>query len=129
VTGSLAWPAALLYAAGIFWTLGYDTIYAYQDAQDDALVGIKSTARLFGDRPRRWVAGFYVLAIGLLGVAGSLAQENYAFYILTALAGCSALRQIATWNPADPANCLKRFRDNRDFGLIVFIAICLGRWF
>jgi 4-hydroxybenzoate polyprenyltransferase len=120
VTGALAWPPFLLYLGGILWTIGYDTIYAHQDREDDALIGIKSTALLFGDRTRPILAVFYVLAVILIGVAGMLAGAGALFWLgLTAFAAHLAW-QIARLDIGDPGLCLALFKSNRDAGLILF---------
>ena len=75
-TGSLDWPALALYASGIFWTLFYDTIYAHQDKEDDALIGVKSTARLFGDQTRVWLRGFMMASVSLMALAVFLARRQ-----------------------------------------------------
>ena len=123
VRGDIAAPALVLYAAGFFWTLGYDTIYAHQDKEDDALVGIKSTARLFGDRSRPWIGSFFAVCLALLALTGWLAGLSWPFYAGLALAAVHAVRQTVSVNFDDPRNCLARFRSNRDFGLIVLAAI------
>lgn len=130
VMGEIGLPHVLAYIAGIFWTLGYDTIYAHQDKRDDALVGIKSTALLFGDRSVRWVALFYALALGFLALAGwaegdELGQQAYLWGLL--IAACFAAVQLVLWKPDDQENCLRRFKANRAFGLIVLGAIVVGK--
>jgi 4-hydroxybenzoate polyprenyltransferase len=127
VRGDIATPALVLYAAGFFWTLGYDTIYAHQDKEDDALVGIKSTARLFGDRSRPWIGGFYAVCLALLALTGWLAGLSWPFYAGLALAAIHAVWQTASADFDDPKNCLIRFKSNRDFGLIVLAAIIAGQ--
>ena len=119
-------PAALaLYAAGIAWTLFYDTIYAHQDKEDDALIGVKSTARLFADQSGWWLRLFLVLTVILLGLAILLAllPNRQPLQLATALAapwamGWHMARQMARLDLDDPASCLSAFRANRDAGLI-----------
>jgi 4-hydroxybenzoate polyprenyltransferase len=126
-TGELATPALLLYAAGFFWTLGYDTIYAHQDKADDALIGIRSTARRLGAATPRWLWGFYTVTLGLLAAAGWSAGLGFGFYaLLLAVAGHFAW-QIRTLDLDDPRSCLRRFRSNRELGLLVFLAIVAGK--
>ena len=131
-TGSLGWPAVILYVAGISWTLFYDTIYAHQDKEDDALIGVKSTARLFGENTQPWLRGFLIAAVLLLGVAVIAAmvpaQANVLALVL-ALAGAwgfgwHMLWQLRQLDTEDADNCLRLFRSNRDAGLIpaVFLA-------
>jgi 4-hydroxybenzoate polyprenyltransferase len=124
-TGTLAWPAIILYAAGIAWTLFYDTIYAHQDTEDDALIGVKSTARLFGDRSHRWLSGFLIATVSLAGAAVMAALVPKASVLALALGLCGAwalglhlLWQLRQLKPEDPATCLRLFRSNRDAGLI-----------
>jgi 4-hydroxybenzoate polyprenyltransferase len=126
-TGGLAPPALLLYAAGFFWTLGYDTIYAHQDKADDALIGVRSTARRLGAATPRWLWGFYGVTLALLAAAGWSAALGPWFYpLLLPVAGHFAW-QIRTLELDDPRSCLRRFRSNRDLGLLVCLAIVAGR--
>ncbi len=127
VRGDITAPALVLYAAGFFWTLGYDTIYAHQDKEDDALVGIKSTALLLGDRSRPWIAGFFAACIALLAVTGWLVGLSWPFYAGLGLVAAHAVWQTATADFNGPKNCLARFKSNRDFGLIVLAAIVAGQ--
>ncbi len=126
-TGELHLPALVLYAAGIAWTLGYDTIYAHQDKEDDALIGIRSTARLLGDRSRPWVAGFYALTVVLLAAALWTAEAGSLGYLGLVAVALAFVWQLRGWQLDDAADCLKRFRMNRDVGLVVFLALLLGR--
>ncbi|MEK9660516.1 MAG: 4-hydroxybenzoate octaprenyltransferase [Alphaproteobacteria bacterium] len=125
--GDLDTPCLVLYAAGFFWTLGYDTIYAHQDKEDDSLVGIKSTARLFGDRSRPWVAAFLIVFVALLAATGWLAGLGWPYYAGLAAGAAHLAWQVATIDFDDPRDCLAKFRSNRDFGLIVLAAIVAGR--
>ncbi len=127
VRGDIATPALVLYAAGFFWTLGYDTIYAHQDKEDDALVGARSTARFLGDRSRPWIAGFFVICMALLVITGWLVGLAWPFYAGLALAATHAAWQAASADFDDPENCLVRFKSNRDLGLIVLVAIVAGQ--
>jgi len=123
-TGDLGWPALALYLSGIAWTLFYDTIYAHQDAEDDALIGVKSTARLFGEASPLWLRGFLVAAVLFMGLAVLLAaQDRTILALVVALGGPWALgwhlvSQLTRFNPADEAALLTVFRSNRDAGLI-----------
>jgi 4-hydroxybenzoate polyprenyltransferase len=128
VTGMIGLPTIPLYIAGIFWTLGYDTIYAYQDRDDDVRVGIKSTARLLGDKPLPWIALFYMLSLIWLGFAGLAAGLGTIFYYGLIVAAIFALVQMSLWRSSDPANCLRRFVANRDFGFIILASIILGKF-
>jgi 4-hydroxybenzoate polyprenyltransferase len=123
VLGRLEWAAAVLYAGAVAWTIGYDTIYAHQDREDDALLGLKSTALKFGRATKAWLTVFYALAWLGITVAGLLAGAEIVFLLGMAAAGAHLFWQVATLNIDDPGNCMRRFRSNRDFGLIVFAAI------
>jgi 4-hydroxybenzoate polyprenyltransferase len=127
VQGDLGWPAVVLYIAGLLWTLGYDTIYAHQDKVDDALIGIKSSARYLGAATPRWLWRFYAAALVLIAVAGSLADMGPAFYLMLALAGAHLAWQVHTLELDDPRSCLVRFRSNREFGWLVFLALLAGK--
>lgn len=129
VKGHLSLSVFLLYGAGIFWTLGYDTIYAYQDLQDDAYANIKSTARLFTKHARPWVGAFYGISFVFLLFAGWSQNEKLGFYgIMTILVGITCF-QLVAWRWDAPADCLRRFRNNSEFGFIVFLAFLCGKWF
>jgi len=125
-TGSLAPAPLALYAAGIAWTLFYDTIYAHQDKDDDALIGVRSTARLFGDRTNVWLRGFLFLTVMLLMAAVMLALPParglpaLGLCLLGAWAlGWHLAWQLARLDTEDPDRCLMLFRSNRDAGLIL----------
>ena len=119
-------PVLLLYAAGLAWTLGYDTIYAHQDKEDDAIIGVKSTALLFGAATKPWLVGFYSAAIFLIAASGWLAGVGFGFWAgLIVLAGHFAW-QISYLRLDDPDDCLAKFKANRDAGLIVTAALLLG---
>ena len=128
-TGSLGWPAVVLYLAGIFWTLGYDTIYAHQDKADDALIGVKSTARRFGEATSSWLWGFYGFALALLALAGTMVGMGWLFYLGLLPVAAHFAWQIMTLDIDDPDNCLARFRSNREAGLLVMIALLAGKVF
>ncbi|HAD87319.1 MAG TPA: 4-hydroxybenzoate octaprenyltransferase [Rhodospirillaceae bacterium] len=127
VTGGLAAPAIVLYAAGVMWTLGYDTIYAHQDKEDDVLVGIKSTALKFGEGTGPWLAAFYGATVTLMAGAGHLAGLHPIYFAGLAVAGLHLAWQVRSLDIDDARNCLTRFKSNRDFGLIVLAAIVAGR--
>ena len=122
---SLDLPAVLLYAGSIAWVIGYDTVYAHQDREDDALIGIKSTALLFGERTRPLLGACYALAVALFALAGWSAGAGMIFAL--GLAGFAAhlAWQIARLDIGDPARCLAVFKSNRDAGLILFAALVL----
>jgi len=123
--GRLDWPALVLYAGSISWVIGYDTIYAHQDREDDLLVGIKSTALLFGENTGPMLAGFYAGAVVLIGIAGALAGGGWIFYVGLAAFAAHLGWQVARLNIDDPAHCLVLFKSNRDAGLILFGALLL----
>ena len=113
----------MLYAGSIAWVIGYDTIYAHQDAEDDALIGIKSTARLFGARTHRALAVFYALAVVLIGVALVLAGARWPAWIGLAAFAAHLVWQIRRLDIGDPALCLRIFKSNRDAGLLLFAGL------
>ncbi|MCF3628250.1 4-hydroxybenzoate octaprenyltransferase [Thalassospiraceae bacterium LMO-SO8] len=127
VTGGLEAPAVLLYAAGLLWTMGYDTIYAHQDKEDDVLVGVKSTALKFGDATGPWLAAFYGGTITLLAAAGIHAALHPVYFAGLAVAALHLTWQVRSLDLDDAKICLARFKSNRDFGLIVLAAIIAGR--
>src|SRR5579871_3137850 len=123
VLGRIGLPGLFLYAGSIAWVIGYDTIYAHQDAEDDALIGIGSTALLFGARAPLAVAAFYSLAVVLIGAALVLAGARWPAWLgLAAFAGHLAW-QISRLDIGDPALCLRIFRSNRDAGLLLFAGL------
>ena len=126
-SGGFSLAAGLLYAAAIAWILGYDTIYAHQDREDDALVGVRSTARLFAARSREFVGGCYALTVLLLLAAGWAAGLGWGFFAAMLLpAGCLGW-QVARLDIHDPGLCLRLFKANREVGLAVGLAILAGR--
>ena len=126
VTGRLAWPALLLYLGGIFWTIGYDTIYAHQDKEDDLRIGVKSSALALGDRTRPWLFAFYVAAVALWAAAGQRSGLGPLFWIGLALAGLQLGWQAACVDIDNPADCLAKFRSNRLVGWLLFAGIIAG---
>jgi 4-hydroxybenzoate polyprenyltransferase len=123
--GRLDLPAYLLYAGSIAWVIGYDTIYAHQDREDDALIGIKSTALLFGARTKPALAVFYSVAVMLLGLAGWTAGAGPVFTIGLAAFAAHLAWQVVRLDIADPGTCLMIFKSNRDAGLILFATLVL----
>jgi 4-hydroxybenzoate polyprenyltransferase len=120
-TGSLSAAPVLLYLGGIAWTLFYDTIYAYQDVEDDALIGIRSTARRFGDAPLPWMRGFLVATVAFLSLAALVALPPWpgAVALLGVwVMGWHLVWQLARLDVSDPEVCLGLFRANRTAGLI-----------
>lgn len=130
--GAVEWPAVLLWLSGIAWTLFYDTIYAQQDADDDALIGVKSTARLFGEATPRWLRRFFVATVLLMGAAVILAGvEGSPLALALALGAPWAMGwhlawQIRRYDPEDGPGLLRLFRSNRDAGLLAAVLLALA---
>lgn len=123
--GRLDAPAVLLYAGSIAWVIGYDTIYAHQDREDDALIGIKSTALLFGDGTKPILSLFYALAVILIGIAGFLAGAGPVFAIGLLAFAAHLAWQVVRLDIGDPDRCLALFKSDRDAGLILFAGLLL----
>jgi 4-hydroxybenzoate polyprenyltransferase len=121
--GRIDATALVLYAGSIAWVIGYDTIYAHQDAEDDALIGIKSTALLFGARTRPALMVFYGLAVTLIGVALALAGAGWMAWIGLAAFAVHLVSQIERLEIGDPALCLRIFKSNRNAGLLLFAGL------
>jgi 4-hydroxybenzoate polyprenyltransferase len=121
--GRIDATALVLYAGSIAWVIGYDTIYAHQDAEDDALIGVKSTARLFGARTHLALVIFYSLAVVLIGVALALAGARWPAWIGLAAFAAHLVWQIRRLEISDPALCLRIFKSNRDAGLLLFAGL------
>jgi 4-hydroxybenzoate polyprenyltransferase len=127
-TGSLQAPAVLLYAGGIAWTLFYDTIYAHQDKEDDALIGVKSTALKLGASTRPWLILFAVVALGFWIAAFASAGLGWAAYLGLAAAGLLFAHQIRAADFDDPADCLAKFNAHRWLGWMLLAGILLSPW-
>jgi len=121
--GRIDATALLLYAGSISWVIGYDTIYAHQDAEDDALIGVKSTARLFAERTHLALVIFYALAVILIGAALLTAHVHVAAWIGLACFAAHLGWQIRRLDISDPALCLRLFKSNRDAGLLLFAGL------
>jgi 4-hydroxybenzoate polyprenyltransferase len=121
--GRIDATALMLYAGSIAWVIGYDTIYAHQDAEDDALIGVKSTALLFGARTRPALMVFYGLAVVLIGAALALAGSGFLAWIGLAAFAAHLIWQIRRLEISDPALCLRIFKSNRDAGLLLFAGL------
>jgi len=121
--GHLDAPALWLYAGSIAWVIGYDTIYAHQDAEDDALIGIKSTARLFGARTQRALVLIYGMAVVLIAAALAQAGAHGPAWIGLAAFAAHLGWQIRRLDIGDPALCLRVFKSNRDAGLMLFAGL------
>lgn len=125
-TGDLSAPAVLLYASGVAWTLGYDTIYAIQDLEDDALAGVKSSARRLGDRAPRAVASFYMATLALALAAGVLGRLGVGFSLLLVAFAVHLGLQARRVRMDDPVLALRLFKSNTWAGLILFAALAAG---
>lgn len=126
-SGNLNGTAGALYAAAILWILGYDTIYAHQDREDDALVGVRSTARLFGARTKPFLGICYFGTVALLLIAGWWAGLSMWFDVAMVVPALLLGWQVVRLEIGDPGACLRLFKLNRDVGLAVAAAIILGR--
>jgi 4-hydroxybenzoate polyprenyltransferase len=125
-TGRIELPAILLYLAGVSWTLGYDTIYAHQDKEDDIQIGVKSTALRFGAASKRWVAGFYAGTWAGVVLALLAAGAGWSSYLVAAVLAGHFIWQVAAWRMDDQADCLAKFKSNRVAGLIILLACLLA---
>ena len=123
--GRLDAPAFILYAGSIAWVIGYDTIYAHQDREDDALIGVKSTALLFGANTKPMLSLFYALAVALIGTAGYLAGGGIVFAFGLAAFAAHLAWQVWRLDIDDPDLCLRIFKSDRDAGLILFAGMLL----
>jgi 4-hydroxybenzoate polyprenyltransferase len=128
VTGRLAWPALLLYLGGVFWTIGYDTIYAHQDKEDDVRIGVKSSAIALGLHTRPWLFVFYGAALVLWAAAGHMAGLGAIFWVGLAAAALQLACQAARVATDDPADCLRKFRSNRVVGWLLLAGIVAGHF-
>jgi 4-hydroxybenzoate polyprenyltransferase len=126
VAGTLGRPALLLYLGGVFWTIGYDTIYAHQDKEDDAVIGVKSSALALGSRTRPWLFAFYAVAVPLWGLAGRAAGLGGWFWVGLAAAALQLASQAARIDIDRPADCLAKFRSNRVVGWLMLAGIVAG---
>jgi 4-hydroxybenzoate polyprenyltransferase len=123
VTGTLSWATIALYCGGVAWTLVYDTIYAMQDQRDDAIIGVRSTARRFGDNPRRWLTLFAALALLAWAIAGHLALLKPVYFAGLLVIALHFAWQIAFLKPGNPADCLAKFKSNAQIGLLLTAVI------
>ena len=127
VRGDIGLTPVLLYVGGIFWTLGYDTIYAHQDRRDDPAAGVKSTARRLGLDSKPWLYAFYLIAAALFAAAGHAVGLGWVFYAGLALATAQLVWQVAAVDLDAPRDCLAKFRSNRLFGWILLGSAVIGR--
>jgi len=128
VAGALAWPPLLLYLGGLLWTLGYDTIYAHQDKEDDIRIGVKSSAIALGAHTRPWLFAFYGAAVLLWGAAGDVAGLGAIFWACLTAAAAQLAWQAARVATENPADCLHKFRSNRAVGWMMLAGIIAGHF-
>ena len=126
-TGGLGWPPVLFYAGSILWVIGYDTLYALQDIEDDALIGVKSTARLFGDFVKPVVAVLYTGAFLLWMAAALMVGAGIVFAVLSMVAAGLLAWQVWTIDPTLPDNPRSRFYTNHYVGVVLALAL-LAEW-
>lgn len=124
--GDIDGPAVLLYIGSILWVIGYDTIYAHQDKEDDAIVGVRSTARLFGDNTKPWLAALYGGALMCFAVAFAAAQAPVVALAGLIAAGAHLARQIMVLDIDNPDQCLKLFKSNNQVGWLIFLGLIGG---
>ena len=127
VRDEVAWPAILLYVAGLFWTLSYDTIYAHQDKSDDMLIGVKSTALRLGKDTKAWLLGFDAAMLVLLVAVGAEAGLSWIYYLGVLGVSFHLKWQLVDVDLDNPKDCLAKFQSNRFIGWILLAAIVLGR--
>ncbi len=127
VRGELDWAPVVLYAGCFFWTLHYDTVYAHQDKEDDLLVGVKSSALALGGRTRPALLVFVAMFLGLVALAGTLADLHWVFYPALAMPAAHLLWQALRVDIDDTSDCLAKFKSNRTMGWLMFAAIIAGR--
>lgn len=123
ITGIVGLPALCLYFGGFFWTLGYDTVYAHQDKEDDALIGVKSSALRLGGHSRKAVYLFYSLAFLLIAAGITLAEAGWLSFLLLCLPLIFTVFVLKEWKPDDPESSLKAFQANRIIGFLILLAM------
>ena len=129
-TGTLSWAAVALYAGCVAWIVGYDTIYAHMDKDDDVAAGVKSSALALGRHTKPAIAVLYALALGGIATAAYLAGVAMLWFGTVAIAAAAQLAwQVADLDIDDPADCLSKFRSNHILGLLVFAALITGQWY
>ena len=127
--GDLGLAPCFLYFAGVLWTLGYDTIYAHQDKEDDLFVGVKSSALALGSHTVPWLILFYAGAIVLIGASGYVAGLRWPFLIGPLIGALHLGWQVKSVDIDHPRDCLLKFKSNRDFGLIILFGIIAAQVF
>ncbi|MDV7338202.1 4-hydroxybenzoate octaprenyltransferase [Terasakiella sp. A23] len=128
VKGEVGLPALCIYIAGLFWTLGYDTIYAHQDKDDDVMIGIKSTALALGEKTQTALWIFYSLTTVLVATAGYLVDMNWPFYVGLALTAGHLIWQTIKLDIHDPKSCLDLFKSNKWFGWLLLASLLAGKY-
>jgi 4-hydroxybenzoate polyprenyltransferase len=124
--GDLDGPAVMLYLGSILWVIGYDTIYAHQDKEDDALVGVHSTARLFGENTKIWLTGLYGFALMFFAIAFAAAEAPMPALAGLVAAGAHMARQIYVLDVDNPTQCLRLFHSNKVVGWLIFLGLVAG---
>ena len=126
IENQLNFQIIILYLSGIFWTLGYDTIYAHQDREDDLNIGIKSTAILFGNNTKQWIIIFYSLMVLCLILFGLLHDQNIYYFILLIFVSAHLFSQIKRLDIENKDKCLSIFKSNQYLGLMVALTLFIG---
>ena len=126
ITGGIDTPSVILYLTGIFWTLGYDTIYAHQDKEDDALIGVKSSALALENSTKPFIYTVYIMTMSGIFLIGWISEFSIPYYLVCSLAFSQLIWQIRTLDLDSPNDCLKKFKSNRFFGFLITFAIFLG---
>jgi len=130
VTNQISILPIIFYFGAIFWTLGYDTIYGYQDIKDDEIIGVKSTSIKFKNDPKKFISFCYLIFIGALILVGLLMNFNYFYFLFLFLPiGHLIFFQIYKLNVKEPLDCLLKFKSNNFLGLLIFINILIGKLF
>ena len=128
ITGEISIIPIIFYLGAIFWTLGYDTIYGFQDIQDDEIIGVKSTSIKFKDKPKKFLTVCYAFLISSILISGALMNYNYFFYVSLLMTIIHLFfYQIKFFNSKNPTSCLKVFKSNNITGLIIFSNILIGK--
>lgn len=127
-TGRIDMTMLALYAAAILWDLGFDTIYGFQDMEDDVMAGVKSTSRMVAAHPHRFIAGCYGLTLAALVAAAWLARLQPLFWLVLLLPAILLGLQVRRLDIASPAGCLRLFRSNREVGLAIALALLAGHF-
>jgi 4-hydroxybenzoate polyprenyltransferase len=128
ILGRIDAAALVLYAGSISWVIAYDTIYAHQDTEDDALIGVKSTARLFGEMSSIWISGFYIFTFVFISLAGVSATKSWWAVALMLPAAAHLFWQVSRLQIHDVSLCLTLFRANRESGLLIALALAVASY-